>query len=144
MGTLLRYKVYDKSAVTPPVISAVSSGTPGSTTATITWTTDKLSTSTVNYGLTTDYGSTVTVATLVTAHSVNLVDLGPGTSYYFSVSSTDAQGNTSLPSGGYVFTTATSSTINKILDNGPTASHIDLVFISSGYTSAEMATYRTY
>jgi hypothetical protein len=42
--------------VTPPAISAVTSTVTGGT-ATITWTTDKSSTSVVNYGPTTSYGT---------------------------------------------------------------------------------------
>lgn len=54
-----------------PIISAISSGNITSTSATITWTTDVVSDSQVNYGLTSAYGnSTILDGSQVTSHSV--------------------------------------------------------------------------
>jgi Glycosyl hydrolase family 26 len=78
----------------PPTISAISSGTPGASTATITWTTNEAASSKVNYGLTTSYGSVVSNATLVTSHSLGLSGLTGGTIYHYDVVSTDANGYT--------------------------------------------------
>ncbi|MES2986221.1 MAG: fibronectin type III domain-containing protein, partial [Patescibacteria group bacterium] len=89
----------------PPVISAVASSTSISS-ATVTWTTNEGATSTVNYGLTTGYGSASTSATLATSHSIVLSGLTSSTLYHFQVSSTDANGNRST-STDYTFTTAT-------------------------------------
>src|SRR3989441_1140482 len=59
-----------------PVLSAVSSSSVGSSSATITWTTDEASDSQVEYGTTSAYGrSTVLNASLVTAHSQALSGL---------------------------------------------------------------------
>ena len=72
---------------TPPVITSVTA-TPGNTTASISWTTDKPSDSTVSYG--TDPNNltqSVTVATLVTSHSIPLSGLAQGVTYYFRVTS---------------------------------------------------------
>ncbi len=78
---------------TPPVISAVTAS-PGNTSAVVAWTTDEPSNSRVDYG--TSSGSlttTVTSPTLVTAHSLTLTGLTPGTVYYFRVTSVDASTN---------------------------------------------------
>jgi hypothetical protein len=77
----------------PPVSSSIASVGTG-TTATVTWTTDEPSTSTVSYG--TSAGAlTLTANTpgLTTSHSVNLSGLTPNTGYYFRVGSTDQWGN---------------------------------------------------
>lgn len=75
----------------PPVISLVNA-TPADTTAAITWTTDELSSSAVEYGLTSLYGSSTTETDLsprVTSHSVLLSNLTPCTSYHYRVLSRD-------------------------------------------------------
>ena len=62
---------------------------PGSTTATITWTTPTNATSQVEYGLTTAYGTFSPLdSTPVTAHSVTLSGLNGGVKYYYRVIST--------------------------------------------------------
>ena len=88
----------------PPVISNVSVS-PAQTTATVTWTTDKPSSSQVAYGTTTAYGSATPLdSTPVTAHSQTISGLTPGQLYHFSVSSTDGSGNTAS-SADSTFTT---------------------------------------
>jgi phosphodiesterase/alkaline phosphatase D-like protein len=84
--------VFNENA--PPVISAINAGvTPSS--ATITWTTNVLTNSRVDYG--TDPNSltlNVTNPSMVTSHSLTLPGLLTGTTYYFRVTSVDALGNT--------------------------------------------------
>lgn len=73
-----------------PVISVLSSGTPNATDATITWTTDVLSNSIVEWGLTTTYAgasSPITDNTLVTSHSVQITGLTTATLYHYRVKS---------------------------------------------------------
>ena len=78
---------------TPPVISSVTA-TPGTTTATITWTTNETSTSRVDYG-TSAASLTLNASnpTLATAHSISLSSLTPGTTYFYRVTSVDAANN---------------------------------------------------
>lgn len=79
-------------AGSPPVITAVTA-TPGNTTATITWATDKSSSSRVDYGTSpTALALSVLDGALVTSHSINLSGLALGTTYYFRVTSVDATG----------------------------------------------------
>ncbi len=79
--------------ITSPVISAVASSSISASGATITWTTDESSSSVVEYGLTTSYGSTTTGTNGVTSHSVPLTGLAANTVYHYRVKSADAAGN---------------------------------------------------
>ncbi|MBI1848933.1 MAG: fibronectin type III domain-containing protein [Planctomycetes bacterium] len=102
---------------TPPVISNVTATNIGSTSATITWTTDEASDSVVEYGLTTSYGSTASNATRVTSHSIALMGLTSNAVYNYRVKSADAAGNTatsanfSFQTGSTSFYTPVSTTI---------------------------------
>ena len=91
----------------PPVISSISSGTPTTTAATITWTTDENASSKVVYGATSGYGSASSSASLVTSHSIGVIGLTPSTLYHYAVVSADVSGNTST-STDQTFTTAAS------------------------------------
>jgi beta-lactamase superfamily II metal-dependent hydrolase len=81
---------------TPPVISAESASNITASAATITWTTDEVSNSLVEYGLTTSYGSTASDANNVISHSITLSNLSANTIYHYRVKSTDAAGNTGV------------------------------------------------
>lgn len=100
---------------TGPVISNVAASNVTTTTATITWTTDELATSLVEYDTNPSYGSTASVPGLVTDHSVDLTGLNPQTTYHYRVNSTDASDNPSQL-GGFTFTTldATGPVISKV------------------------------
>lgn len=74
------------------------------TSATVTWKTNKPANSTVEYGLSTDYGSTIQNITMVTAHSIELTGLEPGRRYHFRVTSFNSSINYSI-SGDFNFTT---------------------------------------
>ncbi len=92
-----------------PNISSISAGTPGGSSATITWTTNENSTSQVEYGLTASYGSITSLdSNVVTSHSVGLSGLTPATTYHYRVASVDAAGN-SASSTDQTFTTADTS-----------------------------------
>ena len=88
----------------PPQISNIQQAV-STTTATITWDTDVLSDSTVNYGLNTTYGTSETNASLVNSHAVTLTGLTANTEYHYQVISTDSNGSSNIPVD-YVFTTS--------------------------------------
>src|SRR2546422_1167967 len=91
--------------LTPPVLSGVTASSIGSDTAGITWATNELSTSRVEYGLTMSYGSLTPLdSSLVAAHSVALSVLTPGTLYHYRVRSSDAAGNPAV-SADFTFLT---------------------------------------
>ena len=95
------------SDASPPTITrgpAVVDIAPGS--ATVTWTTDEPSTSTVVYGRTAGMlALTAHEAALVTAHSILLANLSGGTVYEYMVQSTDRAGN-AVASAQLLFETA--------------------------------------
>jgi hypothetical protein len=86
---------------TAPVISAVTA-TPGTTSATITWTTNERSTTRIDYGPAAALmNSRASSSDLVSSHSITVSGLVPGTTYYFRVTSADASGNTTVhPAAG--------------------------------------------
>jgi parallel beta-helix repeat protein len=89
----------------PPVIYNVSSSDVTGSSAIITWATDEPSTSQVEYGLTTSYGSSTTLdINLVTSHSQIITGLTINTTYHYRVQSKDAADN-EIVSGDYTFTT---------------------------------------
>src|SRR5262249_29897859 len=90
----------------PPVISSVAASTVTASTATITWTTDTASDTTVEYGTTTAYGASASTPGLVTSHTQGLTGLSSSTLYHYRVKSKDAYGQVSA-SADATFTTTT-------------------------------------
>jgi len=102
---------------TGPVISNIQSTSITSSGVTITWETDDSATSLVEYGTTSEYGSTSTTDTSAdnTSHSITLSGLDGGTDYHFRVISADALVNSST-SGDNTFTTvATADTTAPVI-----------------------------
>lgn len=77
---------------TPPVISNDHIST-GLTNATITWDTDEVADSQVQYGLGLNYGSNYFDPNQLLSHTVILANLLPGTQYHYRIISTDSAGN---------------------------------------------------
>ena len=71
--------------------------------ATITWTTNAPASSTVSYGTSINYGSSITDPALVTSHSMTLSGLSYGTTYHLQVSS--GVGGVNASSADQSFTT---------------------------------------
>ena len=96
---------------TPPTISSVASSGVGSTTATVTWTTNESSDSQVFYRRQGDpaYQQTAIDATLVTSHSEPLQGLAPSTTYEYYVRSADAAGNAATSTPTQTFVTGANS-----------------------------------
>ena len=114
--------------VTPPTISAVAISNIQSSTATVTWTTDELSDSKVEYSIDTGYGLSQSVNTMSTSHSVSLTNLLPNTAYRLRVKSTDPSSNVGTDDNagaGYTFITSGGPIISgvttiNITDKGAT------------------------
>lgn len=83
---------------TDPTFNTISSGTPGSTTATITYNTNEAGTTQLEFGPTTFYanGCSAFSVTLTTSHTVNLTGLTANTVYNYRLKSRDAAGNIGL------------------------------------------------
>jgi len=89
-----------------PELSSVNSSGVSQVSATITWTTDEASTSYVQYGTTTSYGSHTTLnSTKVMSHTQTVTGLNSGTTYHYRVKSRDAAGNEAT-SSDKTFTTS--------------------------------------
>jgi hypothetical protein len=100
---------FTTSAPPPLQVSAVQASGVGTTTATVTWTTNNASTSRADYGTTTAYGTVASNATAVTAHALTLSGLTASTTYHFKVTSVDGFGQTAV-SPDASFTTSGAST----------------------------------
>ncbi|MBI3607353.1 MAG: fibronectin type III domain-containing protein [Nitrospirae bacterium] len=88
----------------PPIVSGVTVGSITTAGATIAWTTDEPADSQVDYGTTTEYGSSTAVnPTPVTSHAVGLTGLSEATLYHYRVRSRDQAGNMAV-SGDFTFT----------------------------------------
>ncbi len=96
--------------VIPPVISDIQIAV-ANTTATISWVTNELSTSSVNYGKTIAYGSDVKgSSTRALKHSAVLTNLTPKTKYHYQIKVLD-NSNNSKSSVNMEFTTKTAKDI---------------------------------
>ncbi|MDD5687375.1 MAG: FG-GAP-like repeat-containing protein [Elusimicrobia bacterium] len=103
---------------TPPVVSAVTPANISGSGTVITWTTNELANSKVEYGLTTSYGSAtpVTDANGVYSHSVTLTGLTESTGYHYRMVSVDMNGNTTT-SSDYSFTTILNDPNPPVISN---------------------------
>ena len=93
----------------PLVIGSVGVSPIAVATATIDWITSVAADSQVDYGVTSSYGQSSSVAGLVTSHNVTLTGLSANTTYHFRVRSTDVNGNIGV-AGDFTFTTSFPST----------------------------------
>jgi uncharacterized protein YjbI with pentapeptide repeats len=74
----------------------------GDWTAVISWTTNEYANYTVDYGLTTGYGSNVSNATFATSHSAALTGLTASAHYYYRITACDQIGNCALFTNDFV------------------------------------------
>jgi hypothetical protein len=90
---------------TGPILSSIAANVTALAT-TITWTSDEVASTQVEYGTTTSYGSISTLdASLALLHTALLTSLDSCTTYHYRVLSTDAEGNTTT-SGDNSFSTS--------------------------------------
>ncbi len=95
--------------LTPPVISSVAVSAVSDKTAAISFKTDELGDTFVNYGLDTSYGNSAANSNDVTQHSITITNLIPDTLYYYKVGSIDKSGNETEYSNGLSFRTDASA-----------------------------------
>ena len=109
--------------ITGPTISSVSSTT-ASTGSIVTWTTNENSSTKVDYGLDTSYGSTTSetdTGSGVTSHAVSLSNLSSCTVYYYRVRSKDAVLNETVGSDNNFKTLGCPSAPSSCNDTTPGA-----------------------
>lgn len=103
--------------VVPPLLLDVRAIDISDSSARVTWRTDEMANSIVDYGTTTNYTHSTTDAALVTTHEIDLASLAPNTTYHFRVRSEDARGN-SASSSDHTFTTNPRGVVSDlIVDN---------------------------
>jgi hypothetical protein len=109
---------YGRIDAAGPVITNVFARTITNAAATVTWTTDEPSDSTVLWGDTPALGTVTSDPVLVTYHQVYLTGLTTGTKYYFDVQSADCLGpSTTDDNGGthYTFSTTEKALILLVI-----------------------------
>jgi hypothetical protein len=98
-----------------PIITNAAAGNITTEGATITWDTDRASTSQVEYGTTISYGSsTAEDSSLVNSHSMNLTGLTPGKLYHYVVRSKDVDQKEGI-SADATFSTAVNPAVKVVL-----------------------------
>jgi hypothetical protein len=110
---------YERSSApdtTPPQLSAITATNIQGNKATITWTTDELADSQVDFGATGYTNSSALNPTLSPSHSVMLSGLSSTTLYHYRVRSKDASGNPAV-SDDFTFTTAAADTTPPVISN---------------------------
>ncbi len=122
----------------PPVISDVKIASTTEDAATITWNTDEVSDSLINYGLDRNYGIARDPAIDKKTHSVDITGLDSSTVYYFRAISSDPSGNQSV-SGGLYFITKGDKTpgLEKIKDSKQKAVSEKILALLAKLTDAE-------
>ncbi|MCP4607802.1 MAG: T9SS type A sorting domain-containing protein, partial [Planctomycetes bacterium] len=90
---------------TPPVITSVTVAALTDKTATITYSTNELGDSFVNYGADANYGEVIGSSTDVTSHSITLTKLDANTAYHYTVGSIDKSDNETIYGADMTFTT---------------------------------------
>lgn len=98
--------------------------------ALISWTTNVQTTSRVEYGGTTSYGSTATASGSTTSHQVTLTNLTPGTLYHYRVSGVD-DGDTTIASADQTFTTLAKTVITNVQATPLTARSIRITWTTN-------------
>ena len=124
--TLSNGTFFDTSSVadtSAPLITNVSSNSITSNSANITWNTDEVANSQIEFGQTSSYGTIWTPSTAqVFNHSGNLTNLSADTVYHFRVKSSDAAGNTAI-SPDFSFRTLVASSNSNTDTTGPVISN---------------------
>jgi hypothetical protein len=132
----------------PPAITAVTVAEVQSTYAKISWTTDELSDSRVDYSIAPDTSFSLggqSVASFVLNHSVTLTNLTPNTNYLFRVQSIDPSHNTGTndnDGAGFSFTTTGGPTITNVTQSSINDNSADIVW-NTNKDSDSFVTYST-
>jgi len=140
---LVGVNVTTPADTTAPVVSGVGSVTLGITDATLAWTTNELSISTLEYGTTQSYGSHVTLSvTAGLAHTATLTGLIGGTTYYYCIHATDLASNTTN-SCPHSFVTEPVAIVAPVTPTDTTAPQISLITVAPITTTGATVAWTT-
>ncbi|OGZ34075.1 MAG: hypothetical protein A2Y98_03315 [Candidatus Portnoybacteria bacterium RBG_19FT_COMBO_36_7] len=121
----ITFSVASTTDTIPPVLSSITASSIISDSAVITWTTNEVSDSQIEYGTTASYGSQTSLAvSLATYHSVTLSGLFASTLYHYRVKSRDAASNLAI---SLDFTFTTNSFVSPTPTPAPTLADGSLV-----------------
>lgn len=122
-----------------PAVSGVAVSHVTSNSATINWITDQPSSSQVEYGATTAYGSlSAFSSSLVTSHSINLTGLTPGMSYSYAALSTNSTGRVGA-SGNLIFTAgAGPPVVTQVRENRITSTSVTITWTTDQPSSSQL------
>jgi peptidoglycan hydrolase-like protein with peptidoglycan-binding domain/phosphodiesterase/alkaline phosphatase D-like protein len=116
---------------TLPVISLIVTAPVATSTATVTWTTNELANTQIEYGTSTSYGFTSPLNTsFALTHSESLSNLFPNTTYHYRVISADGAGNLAT-STDETFTTSALPVPQEIINPAPSSTSILTPSVSS-------------
>jgi peptidoglycan hydrolase-like protein with peptidoglycan-binding domain/phosphodiesterase/alkaline phosphatase D-like protein len=127
--------------------SAIETQSVGTSTVTITWTTDLPANAQVEYGTSEQLGSAtpLSTSTLSTSHSVTIVGLEPNTNYTFRVASTPSGATEATLSTNYEFNTLPLPTftsmpanVSAVVATSVSTSTADITWITDQNASAEV------
>lgn len=129
-----------KWTTAPTLDTGPSAGSLTTKKSTITWTTSRTSDSKIQYGTTSgSYGSVEpSNSSQVSSHSIQLIGLNPGTTYYYKAKWTDEDGNTGT-SDEKSFSTNAAPTVKDVL-----AKSIGLTTTTIQYTSKDASKVKIY
>jgi hypothetical protein len=114
LTVVLLFGLVSSSSAAAPVISSVYVSNITAQGATVAWTTDTASSSLVDFGLTTSYGTTLgNPDEMVTSHIVVLMGLTPSTLHHLRVRSVNSIGQ-STTQAGYTVTTSAAPIISDV------------------------------
>ena len=106
--------------------------------AIVTWTTNKPGSSQIEYGTTTSYGSTTPLdSTLVSNHSQTLTNLNPGTTYNYRIRSVDLGGSVHV-SGNSTFTTTAALSSSNVAASSITTSSAVITWTTNRSSSSQV------
>ncbi len=130
--------VISNPSVVTPIISSISVSSVNDSSAVISWSTNEVSDTQIEYGLTSAYGnSTSLVSNPVSFHSQTLTNLSPNTTYHFRVKSKNALGGIQL-SSDKMFTT-TNLVVNQVDVTAPIiTTPREVIDVTSGTFSAKL------
>lgn len=119
----------------PAELVASVSATVKTKSATVTWSTSRTSNSFVKYGTSSgDYGNEVGSSTQVAAHTIDIQNLAPGTTYYYVASWTDEDGNIGT-SDEYTFTTDPAPAVSGVKVTNISINSANIQFTVANATS---------
>ncbi|MBX4186771.1 MAG: DUF2341 domain-containing protein [Candidatus Doudnabacteria bacterium] len=130
-----------------PTITTVTVAETQATYARITWTTDELSDTRVDYSISpsTTFGSGQTHSSFVTSHTITLTGLTPNTTYLFRAKSADVIGNTGTNDNGgagFNFTTSSGPVISNVTETSVNDSAATIFWITDTDSDSHV-TYST-